>query len=73
MADLHQARVLLLDNGRRDGKVWSVLQPQEIDMSAAIGDGRIAVLLIFGSKLEPEFAPAIETADGPRRRGDRTD
>lgn len=27
-------------------------------------DGRIAVLLIFGSKLEPDFAPAIETANG---------
>lgn len=67
MADLHRKNSQTLTAAdSSDADVWEHLQPAEIDVSddAYFGDGRIAILLIFGSKLEPSFAPAIETADG---------
>ena len=67
MAELHRESGLPfpeMDAG--NDKVWSILQPEEIEVSDDFyyRDGRIAALLIFGSKLEPDFAPAIETANG---------
>ena len=49
-----------------NGDVWSILQPEEIEVSdeSYYRDGRIFVALIFGSTQEPSFAPAIETVDG---------
>lgn len=64
MAELHKEAGLPFSGG--DKNVWSILQPEEIEVSdeSYYRDGRIFVALIFGSTLEPEFAPAIETADG---------
>ncbi len=47
-------------------RIWDALEPEQIELSNEdyYRDGRIAVLLIFGSLQEPDFAPAIETADG---------
>lgn len=67
MAELHRRSGLCSLAG--EDAVWSVLRPEEIEVSDEryLGDGRIAVLLIFVSTLEPGFAPAIETADGEFR------
>ncbi|WP_454818914.1 hypothetical protein [Labrys neptuniae] len=64
MAELHREAGLPFSGG--DKNVWSILQPEEIEVSdeSYYRDGRIFVALIFGSTLEPDFAPAIETADG---------
>jgi hypothetical protein len=67
MAELHRDIGLPFANGTTEGKdVWSSLNPEQIDVSdeSYYRDGRIFVGLIFGSTLEPDFAPAIETADG---------
>ncbi|WP_105436557.1 hypothetical protein [Neorhizobium tomejilense] len=67
MAELHREAGLPVSDGEAEGKdVWSTLQPEEIEVSdeSYYGDGRIFVGIIFGSTLEPDFAPAIETADG---------
>ena len=46
--------------------IWDLLQPEQIGVLdvSYYGDGRIAILITFGSSLHPDFAPAIETADG---------
>ncbi|WP_046666637.1 hypothetical protein [Neorhizobium galegae] len=67
MAALNREAGLPVSDGEAEGTdVWSILQPEEIEVSdeSYYGDGRIFVALIFGSMLEPDFAPAIETADG---------
>lgn len=66
MADLHRECGLTLPDGGRDESVWSILQAEQIDMAdeGYHRDGRIFAALIFGSTVEPDFAPAIETADG---------
>lgn len=71
MAELHRQSGLCspaMDAG--DDEVWSLLRPEEIEVSddRYFRDGRIAIALIFGSTLEPDFAPAIETANGDFRQ-----
>lgn len=64
MIELHREAGLPSPGG--DKNVWSILQPEEIEVSdeTYYQDGRIFLALIFSSTVEPDFAPAIETADG---------
>ena len=67
MAELHRENGFFLSvSGAAEDRVWEHLQSGEIDVSddTYYRDGSIAILLIFDSKLDPSFAPAIETADG---------
>ena len=66
MAELHREAPLPFSEEAEDSEVWAILQPGEIEVSdeSYYRDGRIFVGLIFYSTVEPDFAPAIETADG---------
>jgi hypothetical protein len=51
------------DNAER---IWELLKPEMVEVcdESYYRDGRICIVIVFGSRLEPDFAPAIETADG---------
>ncbi|HEV2573542.1 MAG TPA: hypothetical protein VGU72_17540 [Beijerinckiaceae bacterium] len=67
MIDVHRRSGLMPDDlvGQPEN-IWNSLDPEEIEVSDAsyYDNGRIAILMIFGSLLNTDFAPAIETADG---------
>ena len=52
--------------GNDSDRIWDFLEPSFIEVSdeSYYEDGRIAVTIAFQSLHEPEFVPAIETADG---------
>lgn len=67
MVDLHEEGEISpsgLDSDV-DG-IWQHLRPCQVEVTdeSYYGDGRIAVLIIFESTQQVDFAPAIETADG---------
>jgi hypothetical protein len=67
MTALHRSSRLLPDEQHVPASdIWRLLQPEQIEVSSTsyYGDGKIAILMIFGSTLVRDFAPAIETADG---------
>lgn len=67
MVEVHeQSELLPSDLGPHSEAIWKYLSPSQIEVcdETYYGDGRIAVLLIFEASGQPDFAPAIETADG---------
>lgn len=67
MVHVHEESKLLPPGLGSDADgIWQHLQPSQVEISdeSYYGDGRIAVLIIFESLREADFAPAIETADG---------
>ena len=67
MIDVHRRSGLMPDDlARQPGNIWESLDPEQIEVADAsyYDNGRIAILMIFGSLLNMDFAPAIETADG---------
>ncbi len=67
MAELHREGGLWPGSASGDApeQTWQWLEPMQIEVSDSyFDDGRCAVLLIFASRLQADFAPAIETADG---------
>ena len=67
MIDVHRQSGLLADDlVDAPRRIWDLLEPEQIEVAdeSYYGDGRIAILMIFGSRLDEDFAPAIETADG---------
>ena len=67
MVEVHEESELLPSGvGPHPETIWQHLAPSQIEVcdETYYGDGRIAVLLIFEASEQPDFAPAIETADG---------
>lgn len=67
MLEMHQeCGILPPDACAVEQPVWCYLQPEQIDVTddQYYQDNRIAILLIFISNQNEDFAPAIETADG---------
>lgn len=66
MVELHQQCGFKLDF-HDDEKIWDVLTPIQIEISDDQYyeyDRDIAILIVFSSKLEQDFLPAIETKQG---------
>lgn len=66
MFELHQQCGFKLDS-HNDDKIWELLTPIQLEVSDDQyyeNDTDIAILILFSSKLEQDFLPAIETKQG---------
>lgn len=67
MIEVHRHSGLMPDDlVGQPTRIWNALEPEQIEVAdeSYYGDGRIAILMIFRSFMNDDFAPAIETADG---------